>query len=115
MLYKYKKGQRTEIAKGYYIEKKGFSDVVNELIEEGKQIYLMDKKGKDIRKLTKEELENAVFILGDQDGIPKQIMKKLKKMDINRVSVGNQMYFASQTLTIIHNELDRRGDIKLNI
>ena len=108
MLYKYKPGIKNEFVKGYSIEKKGFSGVVNELIKEGKLIYLMDKKGKDIRELTKEELENAVFILGDQDGIPKQEIKKLKKMDIGKISVGNQMYFASQTLTIIQNELDRK-------
>lgn len=108
MLYKYRKGEKTEISKGYYVEKKGFADVVNELRESGKEVYLMDKKGKDIRQLTDKELENSVFIFGDQDGIPKQEMKKLKKMDIKKISIGNQMYFASQTLTIIQNELDRR-------
>ncbi len=108
MLYKYKPGMKNEFVKGYSIEKKGFSDVVNELLEQGKNVYVMDKRGKDIRKLSDKEMKNAVFILGDQDGIPKFEMKKLKKMDIGKVSVGNQMYFASQTTTIIQNELDRR-------
>ena len=107
MLYKYKKGEKREVAKGYYIEKKSFVKVVEELLEEGKQVFVMDKRGKDLREV--KELDNAVFIIGDQDGIPKPEMKKLKGMNIKKISVGNQMYFASQTLTIIQNELDRRN------
>jgi tRNA (pseudouridine54-N1)-methyltransferase len=107
MLYKYKKGQKTEVAPGYFIEKRNLVQVVEDLIDEGKEIFIMDKKGEDIRDVKK--LDNAVFIIGDQDGIPKPEMKKLKKMDIKKISVGPQMYFASQTVTVIQNELDRRN------
>ena len=107
MLYKYKKGEKRESSPGYSIEKKNFIDVVKELKEEGKEIYIMAKKGEDSRDVKK--IDNAVFILGDQDGIPKPELKKLKKLGIKKVSVGNQMYFASQTMTIIQNELDRKG------
>jgi len=107
LLYKYKPGIKNEVMPGYFVEKKGFIDVVNELIDNGKEIYLLDKRGEDIRTI--DIKDNSVFILGDHDGIPKQEMKKLKKMDIKKVSVGNQMYFASQTMTIVQNELDRRG------
>jgi len=107
MLYKYKKGEKREVAPGYYIEKKNFIKIVEELIDEGKEIYIMDKKGEDIRETKK--LNNAVFIIGDQNGIPKKALKILKKMGVKKISVGNQMYFASQTMTIIQNELDRRG------
>jgi tRNA (pseudouridine54-N1)-methyltransferase len=106
MLYKYRKGEKREVSKGYCVEKKSLVKVAEELVEEGKQIYIMDKKGEDIREIKK--LDNAVFIIGDQDGIPKQEMKRLKKLDVKKVSVGSQMYFASQTMTIIQNELDRR-------
>lgn len=107
MLYKYKRGEKKEIAPGYYIEKKNFIKVIEDLIDQGKEIYLMDKKGEDIREAKK--LDNAVFIIGDQDGIPKKALKILKKMGVKKISVGNQMYFASQTVTIVNNELDRRG------
>ncbi|MFA5173693.1 MAG: tRNA (pseudouridine(54)-N(1))-methyltransferase TrmY [Candidatus Pacearchaeota archaeon] len=109
MLYKYRKGEKTEIAKGYSIEKKSFLDLCNELKEQGKIIYIMDKGGEDIRDIKNEDLENAVFILGDQDGIDAKYAKRLKSIGIRKISVGKQMYFASQTLTIIQNELDRRG------
>ena len=107
MLYKYKPGIKNEVMKGYFIEKKGVIEVANELIDEGKEVFILDRKGEDIREI--KIGKNPVFILGDHDGIPKQELKKLKKMDIKKVSVGNEMYFASQTMTIVQNELDRRG------
>ena len=107
ILYKYKRGEKTEVAPGYFVEKKNFIQVVEDLIDEGKEIFVMDKKGTDIRDV--KNLDNAVFIIGDQNGIPKPEAKKMKKMKINKISVGPQMYFASQTVTIIQNELDRRN------
>jgi len=107
MLYKYKKGEKTEIAPGYTIEKKGLLQLVEEMKKEGKKIFILDRRGKDIREI--KNLEDGVFILGDQDGIPKEDLKRLVKLGAEKISVGNQMYFASQTTTIIQNELDRRS------
>ena len=76
-------------------------------LEKGKEIFILDKRGEDIRKFKDSELKNSVFIIGDHDGIPKRELKYLKKI-AKKISVGNQMYFASQTMTIIQNELDRR-------
>lgn len=102
MLYKYKKDQKIKVFPGCFIEKKSFSEVVNNMKQENKKIYLLDKDGSDIRKMKFEK--NAVFILGDQEGIPKHELKKLK---VEKVSLGNVTYFASQALTILQNELDR--------
>jgi tRNA (pseudouridine54-N1)-methyltransferase len=107
ILYKYKQGQNYEVMPGYFIEKKGVIEVVNEMLTAGKEVFILDKRGEDIRDI--KIGKNPVFILGDHDGIPKQELKRLKKMDIKRVSVGDEMYFASQTMTIVQNELDRRG------
>jgi len=109
LLYKYKKGIKNEVAPGYFIEKKSFEKVVEELIESGKKVYVLERRGEDIRKLKDKDLEDAVFIIGDQDGIPKDKMKKLKNLGVEKISVGRQMYFASQTVTVIQNELDYRG------
>jgi tRNA (pseudouridine54-N1)-methyltransferase len=106
LLYKYKQGVKNEVMPGYWIEKKSFIEVLKEL-GKNKTIFLLDKKGEDIRNVEIEK--DPVFVLGDQEGIPKHEMKKLKGLDIRKVSVGNQMYFASQALTIVQNELDRRG------
>jgi len=108
MLYKVKKDGKTEVAPGYSVDKKSFVHLVEDMIDEGKKVYILDRKGEDIRKLKDDDFKDSVFILGDQDGIPKEQIKKLKKRGVGKISIGKQMYFASQTMTILHNEMDRR-------
>jgi tRNA pseudouridine-54 N-methylase len=106
MLYKCKpskQNKKVEVFPGCFIEKKGFSQVVKELEEKGKEILILDRKGEDIRQLKDDELENSVFVIGDQEGLPRKEIKKFRK-----ISIGKETYFASQTMTIINNELDRR-------
>ena len=105
MLYKYREGKKTEVFPGCFIEKKNFLGVISDLENKGKKIFILDKRGGDIRNLGKKELENSVFVLGDHEGLPKKEMKRLNNLE--RISVGNKTYFASQTITILHNELDR--------
>ncbi len=106
MLYKYKQGIKNEVATGYWIEKKSLFAVIDELKAQDKEIYVLDENGKDIRDIRISK--NPVFLLGDHDGLPSKELKRLKKIAIP-VSVGNQMYFASQVVTIVNNELDRQG------
>ncbi len=105
ILYKYKKEQKTEVLPGCFIEKRSFLKVIEELSKEN-SIFILDKKGKDIReaKIPK----NCVFVLGDQNGLPKKELKRLKSIS-TPVSIGPQTYFASQTVAIVNNELDRRN------
>jgi len=105
ILYKYKEGQKTEVFPGCFVEKKSFLHVVEELYEEGKQIFVLDKKGEDLREIKIES--EPVFILGDHEGLPKKEFKRLKEIT-TPVSVGDKMYFASQVVAIVNNELDRR-------
>jgi tRNA (pseudouridine54-N1)-methyltransferase len=106
ILYKYKPGQKTEVLPGCWIEKKSFFNLIEELQEEGNEIFLLDKKGEDIRKA--KIPKNCVFILGDQEGLPKKEIKRLKDI-ATLVSVGDRIYFASQTVAVVNNELDYRG------
>ena len=106
ILYKYKPGKKTEVFPGCFIEKKNFFKLIEEMQEEGKEIFLLDKKGEDIRKA--KISKNCVFILGDHEGLPKKELKRVKEMS-NLVSVGNKIYFASQTVAVVNNELDYRG------
>ena len=105
MLYKYKEGERREVFPGFWIEKKGFLELASEMEDEGKRLFVLDEKGQDIRKV--EIPENSVFILGDHTGLPKKELKRLKKI-CTPVSIGPTAYFASQTIAILNNELDRR-------
>lgn len=105
ILYKYKEGRKTEVLPGCFVEKKSFLKVVEELLEQGKEIFILDKKGEDLRKVKIHK--DPVFILGDHGGLPKKELKRLKKI-MKRVSVGPGIYFASQVVTIVNNELDLR-------
>lgn len=106
ILYKYKPNKKTEVFPGCFIEKKSFLNVIEELRKQGKEIFILDKKGEDIRK--SKIADNSAFILGDHDGLPKKELKRLKKT-AKFISLGPKTYFASQVVAIIHNELDRRN------
>ena len=105
ILYKYKKGKRTEVFPGCFVEKKSFLKVIEGLQEEGNEVFVLDKNGESIRdvKIPKD----CVFVLGDHEGLPKKELRRLKKM-IKSVSIGNKMYFASHVVSVINNELDFR-------
>ena len=104
MLYKCKPKRKTEVFPGCFIEKKSFSQLTKELKQKGKEILILDVKGENIRDLSDSKLNKAVFVIGDHEGLPKKEIKKFK----NRISIGKQTYFASQTFIIINNELDIR-------
>ena len=85
------------------IERKSFEKVVRELDADGKDVQLLDGRGADIRE--KGLKGDEVFIIGDHGGFPSDKKKFLKK--IEKISVGPRVLFASQVVTIIHNEIDR--------
>lgn len=105
MLYKCpsETGKINEVFPGCSIEKKSFEALVKELDSNGKNVFLLDKKGDDMRELTLKG--NEVYIIGDQDGFPADKSRFLKQ--IEKISVSPRMLFASQVFTIIHNEIDR--------
>ena len=43
ILYKYKEGKKTEVLPGCWIEKKDFTKVIEELDNEGNEIFILDK------------------------------------------------------------------------
>lgn len=105
ILYKYKEREKTQVFPNCFIEKKSLINVVEELFEKNCEIFILDKKGEDIRKI--QLPKNPVFVIGDHDGLPKKEIKRLKQ--ISKVtSIGDKMYFASQVIAIVNNELDRR-------
>lgn len=106
ILYKYREGEKTEVLPGCWIEKKSFGDVLEELDNKGNKIFILDERGKNIREM--DIPKDCVFVLGDHEGFPKKELKRLRKK-FTPVSVGNETYFASQTLMIVNNELDLRG------
>lgn len=112
MLYKYKSGRKEKVFPGCFVEKKSFNDVLKDLRANGKKIYLLDKRGKDIRDLNFPD--NSVFILGDHEGLPKKELKEAKK-NAELITVGPTTYFASQVVVLVQNELDRQKGVEQNV
>jgi len=106
ILYKYKEGKKIEVVPGCFVEKKSFLNVINEFVKEGRKIFVLDKRGENIRNV--EISERSVFVIGDHNGFPKKELKRLKKI-ATLLSVGPKTYFASHVVTIINNELDLKG------
>jgi len=106
LLYKYKKGEKNEVFPGCFIEKKALLPLIEELLIQKKEIFILDKRGKNIRKVKINK--DPVFVLGDHNGLPRKELKRLKAI-AQLVSVGDKMYFASQVVAIVNNELDTRG------
>lgn len=106
ILYKYKEGEKNEPLPGCFVEKKSLLKVLEELHENGSEVFVLDKKGESLREV--ELKDNCVFLIGDHEGLPKKELKRLKEY-ARGVSVGPYMYFASQVVAVINNELDYRG------
>jgi tRNA (pseudouridine54-N1)-methyltransferase len=81
----------------------GFDRLVSELLKT-RPLYLLDRKGADIRE-TQLEL-NPVFVLSDHLAMPKKTVNALKRKGLNTVSLGNKMLFASQCVVILNYEMD---------
>jgi tRNA (pseudouridine54-N1)-methyltransferase len=68
-------------------------------------VYLLDKKGHDIRSVHLEQ--QGVFVLSDHLAMPKNNIKSLERQGLVKISLGKKMLFASQSVVLVHNELDR--------
>jgi len=108
MLYKYKPGEKREVSNGCYIEKKSLLKIVEELEKAGTQVFILDKKGENLRELEIDKDKDVAFVLGDHEGMPAKELKRLKQV-AEPVSLGKKMYFASQSVVIVNHELDMRG------
>ncbi len=90
---------------GIHIARKNFRDLIRE--REDGDMHILHENGEDIRKSSPEE--DSIFILGDHIGLPEKEMDFLEKFGIKKISLGPKSYFSSQSITLVHNELDRKN------
>lgn len=102
-LRKYREGETREVHPGVFVDNKTIEKVIEEFKD--RELFLLDSNGEHIKSIKNEKLKNGVFILGDHDGFNKSVKKFLKKNTL-RISLGNQIYFTSQSIIIINYELD---------
>ncbi len=69
-------------------------------------LYVMDPKGRPIA----DEVfaDNPCFLLTDHIPMPKNTFHTLDRLGASKITLGPTMLFASQCVTLIHHELDRR-------
>ena len=92
---------------GFSIKKLGFIDQILEAKNKGYSLYWLEENGRNIRGT--EICPPALFMLGDHKGFSIQAEKMLKKMKVPRISLGPLPYFTSHCITIVSEELIRRG------
>lgn len=101
-LRKYREEQTREVHPGVFVDNKSIEDLVEEFV--GEEMFILDQNGESL-KIYGDKIRDGVFILGDHEGFDKKVRKFLKK-NCNRLSLGPQIYFTSQAVTIINYELD---------
>ncbi len=91
---------------GFYIKRATLEDVLNEMARYG-ELYLLHEEGEDIREVNLSG--DAGFILSDSVNMEREEEEIVEMHSSRRISVGPRSILASHTITIVHNEMDRRG------
>ncbi len=90
---------------GVIAETISFEHLVKREAAQG-SVYVLDKKGEDLRYI---DLPlDATFVLSDHIPMPKKTFKSMLRQGVNKISLGPRMLHASQCITLINNEYDRR-------
>ena len=97
------KDHTRDVEPGIQVSTTSFEKLVQHLSDRF-QMFVMDKKGTSIRE---QEFEGDVcFLLTDHIPMPKKSFNSLKRLGVQKISLGPKMLFASQCIVLIHNELD---------
>ncbi|MBI2580049.1 MAG: tRNA (pseudouridine(54)-N(1))-methyltransferase TrmY [Candidatus Aenigmarchaeota archaeon] len=98
--------EETKVRRGIMVAKKSFERLVWER-SRNSQVLVLDTSGADIRGT--ELKKNALFVFGDNIGLPEKTEKFFRNIPHIRLSLGPAMLFASHCPVLVHNEMDRRG------
>ncbi|MBP2029538.1 tRNA (pseudouridine54-N1)-methyltransferase [Methanohalophilus levihalophilus] len=86
-------------------------ELLDEFLEKGCELVYLREDGDDLRS-TADFAEDTVFILGDHVGVTEEEEKLILDAGARLLSIGPLSLHANHCITIIHNELDRRGGEK---
>lgn len=91
---------------GIYISNRSYRDVFSILSKESRVVYLKED-GIDIREAVLSG--DVTFVLGDDQDLRTEEEEALMTYQPDRVRLGPISYHADHCITIVNNELDRRG------
>ena len=110
-LYKAKPGVRVTPMPGLMVEAVGFQHVVTRLAG-AMRAFLLDPRGESFETLLPAEEEDVLLILGDHDGIPSKLWRRVKE-HVTRARLGDVMYYTSQSIIIAQYLMDRQWGARL--
>lgn len=91
---------------GISIRKLSFQQLVEELASDGNFFYILHEQGRDISEVKLKV--DSVFVLGDHIGLPEKEEKFVAQFEHDKLSLGTTSYLASQCVTVLHYELDKK-------
>ena len=97
------KGQEASYIDGVTISATSFEYLIR---NHERVLAVLDPKGNDIR--AEPALDDVVFVMTDHIPMPRNTLKYMRRLGARPVSLGPVMLHASQCISVIHNELDRR-------
>ena len=101
------KEQRVTAPNGIVVETLSFEGLIKRQCLTS-PCYLMSPKGQSLTQTRPDEA--ATFILTDQVPLSKNALSGLKRQGVGLLSLGRNMLFASQCLTLIHGHFDSALD-----
>ncbi len=97
-------GDWKEVHDGIYLSEKSFQELIKD--RQDRNLYVLHESGEGIR--TADIKEDPVFILGDHIGLPRKEEGFVERFGAEKISLGPESYFSTQSIVLVHNELDRR-------
>lgn len=94
-----------ETNNGILLKYGDFQDLVSSFAD--RHLYLLDESGKELRDA--EIKSDPVFIVGDNKGLPAKQLQFLEEKKPEKIKLGPLSYFSTQSITLVHNELDLRN------
>ncbi len=91
---------------GFYIRRATLKETLREVSKYGEVFYLHED-GEDIRST--DIPENAVFVLSDSVNPDEEEERLIREFSSKAISLGPRSLLASHAITVVHNEMDRRG------
>jgi tRNA (pseudouridine54-N1)-methyltransferase len=96
-----------EVKPGVDVARGGLERVLSDL--GGETLYVLEEGAPDLRDVTDLARGDQAFFLGDPAGFDESSRDRLKAAGARAVSVGPVSLHAEDVVTIVSNELDRRG------
>jgi len=96
--------QERESRPGVFVAKRSFESLVRQQATAG-PMFVLQKRARDVREI--EFSDTSTFVFSDHLSMPKKTDRFMLRLGAEPISVGPKMLFASQCITLVHNELDR--------